>query len=360
MIVLAAGGRLTLNGTISVGSFVAFGMYLGMLTWPMISLGWVMNLFQRAAASMTRLNEVLESKSALVDVASDNVWDVARGAPPKQDNTAAAPPEHHRSIPARTVLPPAPTGRSIEFRHVSFHYPPRAGEEPREVLHDISFHVGAGQTLAIVGATGSGKTTLLDLIPRIYDPAAGEILIDGVPVTKVPLSELRRELGVVPQESLLFGDTIRANLHYGASQAADAEGAARVAQLDETIADFPGGYDTMLGERGINLSGGQKQRATLARALARHPSIVLLDDALSAVDTHTEAAILHGLRDALEHRTAMIASHRVSAVRNADLIIVLDGGRIVQAGTHDDLIRNGGRYAELLSRQQLEEEIETR
>jgi ATP-binding cassette subfamily B protein len=358
VIVLAAGGTLTLRGTISVGSFVAFGMYLGMLTWPMISLGWVMNLFQRAAASMTRLNEVLESKSAVLDVALADAGTV--GAPPEQQDSAVAVPDHHHSISPRTVLPPAPIGRSIEFRHVSFHYPPRAGEEPREVLHDISFRIGAGETLAIVGATGSGKTTLLDLIPRIYDPQGGDILIDGVPIATVPLSELRHQLGVVPQESLLFSDTIRTNLHYGASESADAEGAARIAQLDETIADFPGGYDTILGERGINLSGGQKQRASLARALARRPSIVLLDDALSAVDTHTEAAILHGLRGALEHRTAIIASHRVSAVRDADAIIVLDGGRIVQAGTHDELIRQGGRYAELLSRQELEEEIETR
>lgn len=240
------------------------------------------------------------------------------------------------------------------------HYPPRPGETPRKVLHDISFRVAAGETLAIVGATGSGKTTLLDLIPRIYDPSSGEILIDGIPIDNLSLRKLRRELGFVPQESLLFSDTIRSNLHYGASASADAEGATRIAQLDETIAEFPGGYDTILGERGINLSGGQKQRASLARALARRPSIVLLDDALSAVDTHTEAAILRGLRDALEHRTAIIASHRVSAVRDADAIIVLDHGRIVQAGTHDDLINQGGRYAELLSRQELEEEIETR
>lgn len=329
VIVLAAGGILTLHGGITVGSFVAFSMYLGMLTWPMISLGWVMNLFQRAAASMTRLNEVLAARPAVRDESS-----------------------------TPRALPPATGGRSIEFRNVAFHYPARAGEAPREVLRDISFRLDAGETLAIVGATGSGKSTLLDLIPRVYDPQVGDVLIDGIPTTDIPIAELRRELGVVPQESLLFSETIRSNLRYGAPDATDTDAAARIAQLDETIAEFPGGYDTMLGERGINLSGGQKQRATLARALARHPSIVLLDDALSAVDTHTEAAILHGLHQALEHRTAIVASHRVSAVREADLILVLDDGRIVERGTHEELLARGGRYTELLSRQQLEEEIE--
>jgi ATP-binding cassette subfamily B protein len=267
-------------------------------------------------------------------------------------------PERHPSIARRTILPPTTGGRSVEFRHVGFHYPPRDGFDPRPVLRDVSFRVEAGQTLAIVGATGSGKSALLDLIPRFYDPQHGEILVDDIPIRELTLATLRRELGVVPQESLLFSDTIRANLRYGAGQAETEEWAAGVAQLAETIAEFPGGFDTMLGERGINLSGGQKQRAALARALARRPSIVLLDDALSAVDTHTEAAILHGLRGALLNRTAIVASHRVSAVRDADLIIVLDEGRVVQRGTHNELIRQGGRYAELLSRQELEEAIE--
>ena len=226
------------------------------------------------------------------------------------------------------------------------------------MLRDISFRIPAGGTLAVVGATGSGKSALLELLARVYDPQEGTILVDGVPITSLALDELRREIGFVPQESLLFSETIRENLTYGTDDVASAEWAAEVAQLDSTIAAFPGGYDTMLGERGINLSGGQKQRAALARALARSPSIVVLDDALSAVDTHTEADILHGLREALKGRTAIIASHRVTAVRDANWIIVLDDGRIVEQGKHVDLIAAGGRYWTLLRRQQLEDSIE--
>jgi ATP-binding cassette subfamily B protein len=225
-------------------------------------------------------------------------------------------------------------------------------------LRDVSFSVNAGSTLGVVGATGSGKTALIDLIPRLYDPQEGEILIDGVPVTSIPVHELRREIGFVPQESLLFSDTIASNLGYGSNDAQLIEWAAATAQLAGTIEDFPGGYETMLGERGINLSGGQKQRASLARALARKPSIVLLDDALSAVDTHTEAEILRALGDALDRRTAVIASHRVSAIRDAEWIIVLDEGRIVEQGKHDDLMMAEGRYWTLLRRQQLVESIE--
>jgi ATP-binding cassette subfamily B protein len=220
--------------------------------------------------------------------------------------------------------------------------------------------IPTGSTTGIVGATGSGKTALIDLIARVYDPQRGEILIDGVPIRHVPLDELRREMGYVQQESLLFSDTIAANLAYGLTSTDDPEAwyeAARIAQLDETVRDFPGGYDTMLGERGINLSGGQKQRASLARALARRPAIVLLDDALSAVDTHTEAVILEGLRTALADRTAVIASHRASALRDADRIFVLDEGRIVETGRHAELLAAEGRYWQLLRRQQLVEEV---
>jgi ATP-binding cassette subfamily B protein len=226
------------------------------------------------------------------------------------------------------------------------------------VFRDVSFVVPAGATLGIVGATGSGKTSLMDLIPRIHDPQEGDVLIDGVPVRSIPLHELRREIGFVPQESLLFSDTISANLGYGSPDGESVEWAARTAQLAGTIEDFPGRYETMLGERGINLSGGQKQRASLARALARKPSIVLLDDALSAVDTHTEAEILRGLRDALSGRTALIASHRASAIRDAGWIIVLDEGRVVEQGKHEDLMLAEGRYWALLRRQQLVESIE--
>jgi ATP-binding cassette subfamily B protein len=326
--VLGVGGALAVRGTISVGSFVAFGLYLGMLTWPLIALGWVVNLFQRGAASMARLTEILDRAPAVRDP----------GTP--------------------LTLPPAPSGRGVEFRGVGFHYPPPTDAPPRWVLRDISFRIPAGATLAVVGATGSGKSALLELLPRVYDPQEGQILIDGVPIESLTLDELRREIGFVPQESVLFSETIRENLTYGTEDDAAAEWAAGVARIDTTIREFPGGYGTLLGERGINLSGGQKQRAALARALARRPSIVVLDDALSAVDTHTEADILRGLRDALRGRTSIIASHRISAVRDAGWIVVLDEGRIVEEGRHADLIAAGGRYWTLLRRQQLEDAIE--
>ncbi len=351
-VVLGFGGTLVVRGTITVGAFVAFGLYLTSLTWPMIALGWVINLFQRGAASMGRLVEVLDAKPVIADAAS-----------PKS-------------------LPPAERGRTITFRDVGFHFPTPQGAEPRWVLRNISFTIPAGGTLAVVGATASGKSALIDLIPRLHDPQEGSVHIDEVDVRDLTLAELRGEVGYVPQESFLFSDTIASNLGYGdashvltehevsgettpeqsralgQADAAPHRWAAEVAQLDETVEEFPFGYGTMLGERGINLSGGQKQRLALARALARRPRIVLLDDALSAVDTHTEAEILGGLRGALAGRTAVIASHRVSAVRDASLIIVLDGGRIVEQGQHDDLMAAGGRYAALLSRQQLEESIE--
>jgi ATP-binding cassette subfamily B protein len=352
VMVLGFGGSLAVRGTISVGAFVAFGFYLGMLTWPLIALGWVVNLFQRGAASMTRLLDVLDAQ-----------------------------PEIH--WPAAPVpLPFAGGGRSLEFRDVGFHFPVAQGQEPRWVLRHVSFTLPAGETLAVVGATGSGKSALIDLIPRLADPQEGEILLDGVPLRDLSLDTLRAEIGYVPQESLLFSDTIAANLAYGDAthplvehehdderaraesreagerDAAAHRWAAEVAQLDDTVREFEHGYGTMLGERGINLSGGQKQRLALARALARRPRIVLLDDALSAVDTHTEAEILRGLRGALAGRTAVIASHRVSAVRDASQVIVLDEGRVVERGTHASLITAGGRYAALLQRQQLEEAIE--
>jgi ATP-binding cassette subfamily B protein len=222
----------------------------------------------------------------------------------------------------------------------------------------VSFTVAAGATLGVVGATGSGKSTLIDLIARIHDPQEGEILLDGIPIRALSLETLRGEIGYVPQDTFLFSDTIRANLAYGVSEPTDSEWAARVAQLDGTIANLPAGYETLLGERGINLSGGQKQRAALARALARRPSIVLLDDALSAVDSHTEAEILHGLREALGGRTAVIASHRISAIRDASWIVVLDAGQIVEEGRHEALFAAGGRYWALLNRQLLEDSLE--
>ena len=335
--VLGVGGSLVVSGRITVGAFVAFGFYLGMLTWPLVALGWVINPFQRGGASMTRLAEVFDARPLVV------------------------PPDN----PVALVL--SETGRSIEFRDVSFAYPARGDELPRQVLTNVSFTVPAGATLALVGATGSGKSALLDLVTRTYDATAGDVLIDGVPVTMLDPALLRAEVGVVPQESFLFSESIAANLEYGMApdgrdgdsvDGSAAHWAADVAQLSDTVRGFPGGFDTMLGERGINLSGGQKQRLALARALARRPSIVLLDDALSAVDTGTEAAILHALRTVLAGRTAVIASHRVSAVRDATHIIVLDQGRLVEQGTHDELFARGGRYWSLLRRQQLEESLD--
>ncbi len=328
--VLGFGSAQVLDGRMTIGAFVAFGLYLANLTWPLIALGWVTSLFQRGAASMTRLLDILDARPTIEDPAPG----------------------------AAAALPSTQGGRSITLEQVRFAYPAKDGGLGRDVLTDISVTVPAGATLGIVGATGSGKSTLLELIPRLADVTGGRVLVDGVDVRTLPLDVLRKEIGFVPQESLLFSETLTANLAYGTANSADATWAADVAQLTATIEGFPGGWNTMLGERGINLSGGQKQRAALARALARRPSVVILDDALSAVDTHTEAAILRGLREALAGRTAIIASHRISAVRDAHWILVLDEGRVVEQGTHDDLLRVKGRYWSLLRRQQLEDEIE--
>ncbi len=340
-VVLGLGGSLVIRGTITVGALVAFGIYLTLLTWPLIALGWVVNLFQRGAASMGRLLDILDGTATVVDAA--------------------------RPV---TLPPRAPGGgRTVEFRNVSFHYPLAHGLEspvtngtsptsPRWVVRDVSFTVSAGETLGIVGATGSGKSALLDLVARIHDPQEGEILIDGVPARDLALAELRAEVGYVPQESFLFSETLSRNLAYGAPDAEAGVWAAEIAQLARTVEAFPGGYETMLGERGINLSGGQKQRAALARALARKPAIVMLDDALSAVDTHTETEILRTLRTGLAGRTALISSHRASAIRDANQIVVLDDGRVVERGTHASLFTAGSRYWSLLRRQELEESLE--
>jgi ATP-binding cassette subfamily B protein len=299
-----------------------------MLSWPMIALGWVVNLFQRGAASMARINRIFAEEPVVAPPAEPVTLATVRGA--------------------------------LEFRDVSFRYP---GTE-RRVLSGVSFQVPAGKMLAVVGATGSGKSTLVSLLARLYDPTSGEVLLDGVPLRDLPLDELRAAIGVVPQDAFLFSDTVRENLALGVEDPDPAvreervRAAAGIAQLDRTIQRLPKGYDTLLGERGVNLSGGQKQRATLARAIARDPRVLVLDDALSAVDTHTEAEILAGLRGVLRGRTSVVVSHRVSAVMGADRIVVLEDGRVVETGTHAELLQRGGVYAALLHRQLLAEDVE--
>lgn len=324
VLVLWIGGLQVVSGTISVGDFVAFGIYLALLVWPMIALGWVVSLFQRGAASMGRINRILETEPQIV---------------------APTEPKPMPSFPGR-----------IEFRNVSFAYP---GTD-RVVLKDISFVVPAGQTIAIVGPTGSGKSSLVSLIPRLHDPTSGQILLDGIPTDEFDPGELRRRIGMVPQDPFLFSTTIKENIGLGLP-GDDEEAvfeAAQIAQLDVSIRQFPKGYGTYLGERGINLSGGQKQRATLARAVARDPQILILDDALSAVDTHTESKILENLRRVMAMRTSFIISHRISAVMHADLILVIDQGSIVERGRHAELAASGGIYASLLRRQMLEQDLD--
>jgi ATP-binding cassette subfamily B protein len=325
VIVLGVGGRDVIMGRISVGDFVAFVFYLMQLIWPMIALGWVINLFERGAASMGRIQEIMTATPSIRDA--------------------------DQPIPVVEPL------GAIEFRNVSFRYP---GTE-RLVLRDVSFSIEPGQTVAIVGRTGSGKSSIARLIPRLYDPDEGTITLDGVPLDRVPLDQLRSLIAVVPQEPFLFSETLGSNIAFGLQDGdnqARVEEAAEIAQLAETIGDFPGRYDTQLGERGINLSGGQKQRATLARALTRESPVLILDDALSSVDTHTEAAILDGLKDVFRRHTSIIVSHRVSAVKNADLILVIEAGEIVERGRHGQLLARDGIYAKLLERQLLEESLE--
>ena len=316
---------LYLAGTMSVGQFFSFCTYIMQLTWPIIALGYVINLFQRGTASLARLNEIMLAVPEITDEPGAQERD-------RQD--------------------PEMTGE-IEFRGLNFSF----GEN--EVLHDVNLLIPAGSSLAIVGPTGSGKTTLVDLIPRIYDAAPGMVLIGGRPIREYSLAFLRRNIGFVPQETFLFSDHIRDNIALGIDSASEAEirSAAEVANIAADIEAFPDGYNTMVGERGITLSGGQKQRTAIARALIRNPKILILDDALSSVDTHTEDKILNHLRDVMEGRTTIFISHRVSTVRNADRIAVLYGGRIVELGTHDELLALDGYYSDLYNKQLLEEEL---
>ena len=323
VLIIWAGVPLAVRGEISIGEFTVFNMYLTRLIWPLIALGYVVNLYQRGTASLKRLNAIWRIKPLIAD-ASD-----VRQQPPIK-------------------------GR-IEFRNLTFRY--HENEEP--VLRNINLTIPEGQTVAFVGRTGSGKSTLVNLIPRLIEAPENTVLIDDVPVNEYPLAQLRASIGYVPQETFLFSDSLKGNIAFGVekSEPAEVEWAAEIAGLSEDVGGFPEHYEVLVGERGITLSGGQKQRTAIARAVLRQPKILILDDSLSSVDTYTEEKILGQLRGVMRDRTSLIVSHRISTVRDADVICVLDEGQIIEQGTHDELLAVNGAYADLYERQLLEEEL---
>ena len=323
LLVIWRGGVMTIHGTLKLEDFTGFIVCMLILVWPLAEFGWIMTLYQRGVVGMNRINEIFAEVPAIRD----------------DENT----------LPAFTVASGA-----IRFEEVSFAY----GGRP--ALHGLDFEIAGGQTVAIVGPTGSGKTSIMALLTREYDPASGRILVDGMDVRRIPLRALRGAIGYVPQDTFLFSDSIRANVTFGRPEATQAEidAACEVAQFTETVAPLSDGYDTLLGERGVNLSGGQKQRLAIARAVITDPKILILDDALSSVDTHTEEQILRRLRRVMAARTSIIISHRISTIRDADLILVLEDGRIVDRGNHETLVAHAGLYADMYQRQLLEQELE--